>query len=55
MYAVKVGEEQVRVIDKEDAMILVNILFKLDCDERISSKPLFIEDARKEKEDGTEK
>ena len=40
MYAVSIGEEVVRVVDKEDAMTLVNILFTLDCDERISSKPL---------------
>lgn len=48
MYAVKVGEEQVRVMSKDDAMILVNILFRLDCDERISSKPVAINEHKKE-------
>ena len=40
MYVVTVGEEMIRVYSKEDAMKLVNILFSLDCDERISCKPL---------------
>ena len=40
MYVVSIGEELVRTVDKEDAMKLVNILFNLDCDERISCKPL---------------
>lgn len=44
MYTVTVGEEKVRVADKTDAMVMVNILFRLDCDERISVKPLTMKD-----------
>lgn len=40
MYAVMIGEDMVRVADKEDAKKLVNVLFDLNCSERISSKPL---------------
>ena len=40
VYVVTIGEELVRTVDKEDALKLVNILFRLDCDERISCKPL---------------
>ena len=48
MYVVTVGEEMIRVSSKQDAMKLVNILFGLDCDERISSKPLTMNEAEKE-------
>lgn len=48
MYTVTVGEQKVRVADKTDAMILVNILFSLDCDERISSKPLTMKEQETE-------
>ena len=51
MYAVTVGESAVRVADKEDAMILVNILFGLDCNERISCKPLTMKDKEGESND----
>lgn len=51
MFTVTVGEQAVRVADKEDAMILVNILFSLDCDERISCKPLTMKDKEGEADD----
>ena len=38
MFAVMIGERMVRVVEKEDAQVLVNVLFELDCTERISSK-----------------
>lgn len=44
MYTVTVGEQKVRVAGKDDAMIMVNILFGLDCEERISVKPLTMKD-----------
>ena len=44
MYTVTVGEQKVRVARKDDAMIMVNILFGLDCEERISVKPLTMKD-----------
>ena len=44
MYTVTVGEQKVRVAGKDDAMIMVNILFGLDCEERISVKPLPMKD-----------
>lgn len=50
MYAVTVGEQIVRVANKEDAMVLVNILFSLDCEERISAKPLTMKDNTADKE-----
>lgn len=55
MYTVTVGEQKVRVAGKDDAMILVNILFSLDCEERISAKPLTMKDnneAKGEDDDG---
>lgn len=51
MYAVSIGENMVRVAEKEDAMTLVNILFNLDCDERISSKQLTKKDETVEKKE----
>jgi len=40
MYAVNIGDETIRVVEKADARKLVNILFELDCTDRISSKPI---------------
>jgi hypothetical protein len=51
MFTVTVGESSVRVADKADAMTLVNILFGLDCDERISFKPLTMKDQEGEEAD----
>lgn len=56
MYTVTVGEQKVRVAGKDDAMILVNILFGLDCEERISAKPLTMKDntdGKESKDDNT--
>ena len=57
MYTVTIGEQKVRVADKTDAMVLVNVLFQLDCDERISAKPLTMKDNTEEakNEPNTEK
>lgn len=55
MYTVTIGEQKVRVAGKEDAMVLVNVLFGLDCDERISAKPLTMKDNTDEKEPKNDK
>lgn len=51
MYAVNVGEEMIRVAEKEDARKLVNILFELDCPERISSKPISLVNTKLEEQE----
>lgn len=48
MYAVMVGETMVRVVDKDDAQKLINMLFELDCTERISSKLVSVIEETKE-------
>ena len=52
MYTVTVGEQKIRVASKEDAMALVNILFGLDCEERISAKPLTGKESKEELQNG---
>ncbi len=52
MYTVTVGEQKIRVAAKEDAMALVTILFGLDCDERISAKPLTTKEVKEEETNG---
>ena len=51
MYAVNVGEEMIRVAEKEDAKKLVNILFELDCQERISSKQISLANTKSEEQE----
>lgn len=48
MYIVKIGNEQVRVVDKSDAKTLTGKLLDMDCDERVSYKQVNSEDELKE-------
>lgn len=50
MYIVKIGNSQVRVVDKEDAKILTDKLFDMECEERISAKLIVSEEDINEKE-----
>ena len=52
MYAVKVGETPVRVVAKEDAKQLLNVLLDLDCGRRITYK--LIKEGEEQTEDGSE-
>ena len=44
MYVVKIGEEQVRVVDRDDAKTLTAKLFDMGCEERVSAKLVICED-----------
>lgn len=48
MYAVMVGDTMVRVVAKDDAQKLINMLFELDCTERISCKYVSVLEEKKE-------
>lgn len=52
MYAVKVGETPVRVVAKEDAKKLLDVLLDLNCGRRISYK--LINEGEEQAEDGSE-
>lgn len=51
MYVVKIGNDQVRVVDREDAKTLNNKLIDMNCDERVSMKKIINEDDLKEDPD----
>lgn len=38
MYLVKIGEAQIRVLDREDAKILTSKLLDMECTERVTTK-----------------
>ena len=44
MYVVKIGEEQVRVVDKQDAKVLMGKLLDMGCDERVTTKMVINEE-----------
>lgn len=44
MYIVKIGNSQVRVVDKDDAKILTGKLLDMECEERVSYKQVISED-----------
>lgn len=44
MYMVKIGNDTVRVVDKDDAKTLTSKLFDMGCDERVSTKLVIEED-----------
>lgn len=50
MYAISIGEKKLRVVDKEDAKTLNEVLFDLDCSEKVSSK-LIKDDEKEENND----
>lgn len=52
MYAVKVGDTPVRVVAKEDAKKLLDVLLDLNCGRRISYK--LINEGEEQAEDGSE-
>ena len=51
MYVVKIGNAQIRVVDKNDAKVLTEKLFDMECEERITAKLISDgEDVLEEKE-----
>lgn len=44
MYVVKIGEDQIRVIDKQDAKALMGKLLDMGCEERVTTKLVTDED-----------
>ncbi len=53
MYMVRIGEDTVRVVDKDDAKTLTGKLFDMGCDERVSTKLVISdEDLKEDAEDG---
>ena len=50
MYIVKIGEDQVKVVDKQDVKTLNNVLIDLGCTERVTHKLVISDDDVKEVE-----
>ena len=51
MFIVKIGEDQVKVVDKNDVKVLISKLLDVGCTERVTTKLVTSEDQEGEADD----